>query len=95
MFGARYLSSTSGVLPIVCAGGGLALLYLLVTYTVAIEDSGWTWLLGIGMVLQFGLIAMFHASVTQVAGMQAVTVLVLLLVNEVWFHPLLPWSRRG
>ncbi len=95
MFGTRYLSSTSGVLPIVCAGGGLALLYLLVTYTVAIEDSSWMWLLGIGMLLQFGLIAAFHASVTQVAGMQAVTVLVLLLVNEIWFHPLLPWSLRG
>lgn len=94
MFGAKYLSSTSGVLPIVCAGGGLALLYLLVTYTVAIRDSRWTWLLGIGMLLQFGLIALFHSSVTQVAGMQAITVLVLLVVNEIWFHSLLPWPRR-
>jgi O-antigen/teichoic acid export membrane protein len=95
MFGSQYLSSTPGVLPIVCAGGGLALLYLLVTYTVTIEDSGWTWMLGLGMLLQFGLIALFHHSVTQVAGMQAVTVLVLLIVNEIWFHPLLPWPRRG
>ena len=95
MFGAKYLSSTSGVLPIVCAGGGLALLYLLVTYTVAIEDSAWTWMLGLGMVLQFALIALFHRSVTQVAGMQAITVLALLIVNEIWFHPLLPRPHRG
>jgi O-antigen/teichoic acid export membrane protein len=95
MFGAKYLPSTAGVLPIVCAGGGLALLYLLVTYTVTIKDSAWTWMLGIGMLLQFGLIALVHHSVTQVAGMQATTVLVLLIVNEIWFHPLLPWPRRG
>ncbi|MBV9820234.1 MAG: hypothetical protein JOZ07_18035 [Solirubrobacterales bacterium] len=95
MFGARYLSSTSGVLPIVCAGGGLALLYLLVTYTVAIEDHRWTWLLGIGVVLQCALIAAFHGSVTQVAGVQAGVVLILLIINELWFHSLLPWPRRG
>lgn len=95
MFGSQYLASQPGVLPIVCAGGGLALLYLLVTYTVTIEDSGWTWMLGLGMLLQFGLIAIFHHSVTQVAGMQAITVLVLLVVNEIWFHPLLPLPRRA
>jgi O-antigen/teichoic acid export membrane protein len=95
MFGSRYLSSTSGVLPIVCAGGGLALLYLLVTYTVAIEDTRWTWLLAIGVVLQFILIALFHGSVTQVAATQAAVVLVLLVVNEVRFHSLLPWPHRG
>lgn len=95
MFGSRYLSSTSGVLPIVCAGGGLALLYLLVTFTVAIADTRWTWLLVLGMGLQFGLIAAFHGSVTQVAGTQAATVFVLLAVNEVKFHSLLPWPGRG
>jgi O-antigen/teichoic acid export membrane protein/SAM-dependent methyltransferase len=95
MFGTRYLANTSGVLPIVCAGGGLALLYLLVTYTVTIEDTRWTWLLAIGVILQFALIALFHASVTQVAGTQAVTVLVLLVINEVRFHSLLPWPSRG
>jgi O-antigen/teichoic acid export membrane protein len=95
MFGARYLAATSGVLPIVCAGGGLALLYLLVTYTVAIEDSPWTWLLALGVVLQVILIALFHHSVTQVAGAQAAVVAILLLVNEARFHCLLPWPRRA
>jgi O-antigen/teichoic acid export membrane protein len=95
MFGTRYLANTSGVLPIVCAGGGLALLYLLVTYTVAIEDTRWTWLLALGVAVQFISISFFHGSVTQVAGTQAVTVFVLLVVNEVKFHSLLPWPRGG
>jgi hypothetical protein len=82
-------------LPIVCAGGGLALLYLLVTFTVAIEDTRWLWLLVLGIVMQFALIASFHASVTQVAATQAATVLMLLVVNEIKFHSLLPWPPRG
>jgi O-antigen/teichoic acid export membrane protein len=95
MFGGKYLASTSGVLPIVCAGGGLALLYLLVTFTVTIEDTRWTWLLVLGVVLQIVLIGSFHASPTQVAGAQAAVVAILLVVNEVRFHSLLPWRNRA
>lgn len=95
MFGGRYLASTSGVLPIVCAGGGLALLYLLVTFSVTIEDNRWTWLLVLGVVLQIVLIGSFHKSPTQTATAQAIVLGVLLLVNEAKFHSLLPWPRRG
>ena len=35
MFGSKYLAATDGVLPIVWAGAGLSLLYLLVIYSVA------------------------------------------------------------
>ena len=52
MFGAEYLVRASGVVPIVVAGGGLAILYLLVTFTVAINDTRWTWLLVLGVALQ-------------------------------------------
>lgn len=89
MFGARYLACASGVLPIVIAGGGLALLYLLVTYTVAIEDARWSWLLVFGVAMQAGLIALLHGSATQVAIAQASVVGVLLLLNEARFHSLL------
>lgn len=94
MFGHRYVGMTSGVLPIVCAGGGLAVLYLLVIFTVTIRDSRWTWLLALGVGLQAGLIALFHHSVTQVAGAQAAVVLILLLINEAKYHSLLPWPHR-
>jgi O-antigen/teichoic acid export membrane protein len=94
MFGHRYLAMTSGVLPILCAGGGLAVLYLLVIFTVTIGDSRWTWLLALGVALQVGLIAIFHHSVTQVAGAQAAAVLALLVINEARYHSLLPWPHR-
>jgi O-antigen/teichoic acid export membrane protein len=94
MFGPRYLSITSGVLPILCAGGGLAILYLLVTFTVTIGDSRWTWLLALGVVLQIVFIGLFHHSVTQVAGAQAAAVGILLIVNEARYHSLLPWPSR-
>ena len=45
MFGHRIPGATHGVLPIVLAGAALALLYLLVVYTVAIQDRRWVWLL--------------------------------------------------
>jgi O-antigen/teichoic acid export membrane protein len=93
MFGVGYLSASSGVLPIVCAGGGLALLYLLATYTAAIQDARWGWLLALGIGLQVLLVGLFHRSATQVAEAQAATVVTLLLVNEVRFHSL--FLRRG
>ncbi len=95
MFGARYALSAPGVLPIVCAGGGLALLYLLVTFTVTIRDSRWTWLLVLGVILQTGLIAAFHGTVTDVARDQAAVIGVVLCCNEAKFHSLLRWRDRG
>jgi hypothetical protein len=93
MFGADYLGATDGVLPIVCAGAGLALLYLLVIYTVAIEDRRWSKLLGIGILLQIAGISLFHDSPAQVALVQAIVVWAVLLGNELAFHRLLRAPR--
>jgi O-antigen/teichoic acid export membrane protein len=93
MFGADYLGATDGVLPIVCAGAGLALLYLLVIYTVAIEDRRWSKLLGAGILLQIVGISLFHSSPAQVALVQAVVVWSILLGNELSFHRLLMAPR--
>ncbi len=95
MFGSEYLAATSGVLPIVCAGAGLALLYLLVVFAVTIEDRRWTLVLVVGVVLQVAGIALLHDSPTQVAGVQAAVVLVILLLNEAMFHSLLRSPRAS
>ena len=88
MFGEEYRGVVSGVVPILCAGAGLALLNLLVTYTVAINDRRWVWLLGGGVVLQVVTITLFHGSPAQIAIAQAVTVTTVLILNELLFHPL-------
>jgi O-antigen/teichoic acid export membrane protein len=93
MFGSNYVDATSGVLPIVCAGAGLALLYLLVVYSVAIEDRRWGLLLGGGIVLQIVGISLFHHSPAQVALVQAVVIGIVLLANELAFHRLLARPR--
>jgi O-antigen/teichoic acid export membrane protein len=93
MFGQDYKAATSGVLPMVCAGAGMALLYLLVVYTVAVEDRRWSMLLAAGVVLQIVGISLFHDSPAQVALVQAVVVGILLLGNEVRFHRLLVTPR--
>ncbi|MFP5369224.1 MAG: lipopolysaccharide biosynthesis protein [Actinomycetes bacterium] len=94
MFGADYLAATSGVLPMVAAGSALSLLYLLVVFAVTIEDRRWTLLLIVGVVLQAGGIALFHDSPTQVAGVQAATVLLVLALNELLFHSLILKKRE-
>jgi O-antigen/teichoic acid export membrane protein len=93
MFGADYRDATEGVLPIVCAGAGMALLYLLVIYSVAIEDRRWVGLLGAGIVLQIIGVSLFHDSPAQVALVQAVVVGIVLLGNELAFHRLLMRPR--
>jgi O-antigen/teichoic acid export membrane protein len=93
MFGARYVSAAAGVLPIVCAGAGLALLYLLVVYTVAIQDRRWVWLLAAGVSLQVVSISALHSSPTQVATVQACVVALVLIANECGFHPILRRAR--
>jgi O-antigen/teichoic acid export membrane protein len=94
MFGAKYLAATSGVLPIVCAGAALSLLYLLVVFAVTIEDRRWTLLLGVGVVMQSVGITLFHGSPTQVALVQASVVLIVLLANEAMFHSLVVRPRE-
>jgi O-antigen/teichoic acid export membrane protein len=94
MFGSDYIDATNGVLPIVCAGAGLALLYLLVVYSVAIEDRRWSLLIAAGIALQITGISLFHDSPSQIALVQAVVVGVVLLGNELKFHRLL-WTPRS
>ncbi len=96
MFGPKYVNAAAGVLPIVCAGTCLALLYLLVVYTVAIEDRRLVWLLAGGVLLQVGLIVALHSSPAQIATVQACVIAVLLIVNECFCHPILrrPSMRR-
>jgi O-antigen/teichoic acid export membrane protein len=94
MFGNKYLDATDGVLPIVWAGAGLSLLYLLVIYSVAVEDRRWSMLLGAGILLQIVGISLFHDSPAQIALVQAIVVTVVLLGNELRFHRLLMTPRN-
>jgi glycosyltransferase involved in cell wall biosynthesis len=93
MFGQKYVSAASGILPIVIAGAGLALLYLLVVYTVTIQDRRSVWLLAVGVGAQIIGIGALHSSPTQVATVQAGVILLVLLGNEIFFHPILRGER--
>ncbi len=93
MFGHQYVSAAAGVLPIVCAGAGLALLYLLVVYTVAIQDRRWVWLLLGGVALQIAAIGLLHSSPIEIATVQASVIATVLIVNELVFHPVLRAER--
>lgn len=89
MFGEQYRSAESGVLPMCFAGTGLALLYLLVVYSVTIEDRRWVFLVIAGVAVQVAGISLFHDSPQQVAAVQAVVIALVLLVNEAKFISLL------
>ncbi len=94
MFGPKYVNAAPGVLPIACAGAGLALLYLLVVYTVAVQERRWAWLLAGGVVLQVAGIAALHSSPAQIATVQACVIALVLVVNELIFHPILRAKQR-
>lgn len=89
MFGSRYQAATSGLLPIVIAGAALAMLYLLVVYSVAIRDQRWSLLLGVGVGLQVVGVALFHGSPVEVAIVQAVATVTVLGLNELLSHSVL------
>ena len=93
MFGSRYADAASGVLPIVVASALLALLYLLVVYTVAIQDQRWVYLLLGGVGLQVAAISIFHSSPSEIAVVQASVMLVILVLNELLFQPILRAER--
>lgn len=94
MFGSGYEAAASGVLPIVCAGAILALIYLLVVYSVAMRDRRWFLVLVLGVGLQIAGISAFHDTPTQIAFVNACVLGVVLLVNERWFHALLIPGRE-
>ena len=93
MFGSKYLGAVGGVLPIVLAGVCLSLVYLLVVYTVAIQDRRWVWLLIGGVFLQVCSIGALHSSPVEIATVQASVVAVVLVANEFLFHPILRAER--
>jgi len=95
MFGGDYEQAADGVLPIVFAGAGLAMVYLLATYAVAIRDRRWAALVVVAVALQVIGISLFHGSPAQIATVQAVVVGVVLLVNEYWFHSIMPRRRSA
>lgn len=92
MFGDRYLDAADGVLPIVLAGSGLSLIYLLVVYTVTMQDRRWTLLLLAGVIAQIPAIMICDTPIA-VATAQAAIIWGALLANELLFHPLLVAER--
>lgn len=90
MFGDAYVGARDGLLPIVLAGAALAMLYLLVVYSVAIRDQRWSLLLVLGVAVQVGGALLFHESAFQIACVQAVAAIAVLAINEVFSHSLLP-----
>lgn len=93
MFGAEYEAAKAGVLPAVLAGAGLAMLNLLCVYSVAIRDRRWMIVLVSGLLVQVLAISLLHDSPVQVAWAQATVGLVVLIINELAFHPLV-WRPR-
>lgn len=93
MFGDSYTAAASGVLPIAVAGVGLAVLNLLVVYTVAMQDRRWPLLLFGGIFAQAAAILLFGHSPQSIATAQAAVIVGLLIVNELLFHPLLRAER--
>lgn len=88
IFGSAYAAAGPGVLPMVLAASAMSLLFLVLTFTVAIAEVRWAYLLLIGIVLQVVGIWFFHASPAEVAWVQAAVVAVLVLINEFGPHPL-------
>ncbi len=93
MFGSEYAGAAGGVRAITVAGFGLALLYLLVVYTVAIQDRRWIFVLCGAVVAQVAAIAAFHQNATEIATMQALVIVLALVFNELLFHPVLRAER--
>jgi O-antigen/teichoic acid export membrane protein len=90
MFGSQYNGAVRGVLPIVIAGSALAILFVVCTYSVAIRDRQWLWLLVGGVGLQITLIATLGSTPVNVAWIQATVVVLVLVGNELLFHSLRP-----
>ncbi len=95
MFGSDYAAAAPGVRPILVAGAGLALLYLVAVYAATIKDRRWFNLLLVGVALQIIGISLFHSSPVQIATVQAAVIVVVLLLNEHLFHSIVwPWGGR-
>jgi O-antigen/teichoic acid export membrane protein len=89
MFGPGYGAAESGLLPIVFAGAALAMLNLLVVYSVAVRNSRWSLLLAVGVAVQVIGVVLFHHSPRDVALVQAVATTSVVALNELHSHALL------
>jgi O-antigen/teichoic acid export membrane protein len=94
MFGPDYVDAVPGVIPILIAGAALAMLNLLVVYSVAIREQRWALFLGVGVVVQAGGAALFHDSPAQIATVQAVATVTVLALNEWFSHSLVRAPSR-
>lgn len=88
MFGQGYGAASEAVLPAVISGSALAFLNLLCVYSVTVRDRRWLVLLVLGVGLQVVLIHLMGHSPVGIAWAQMIAVTVVLLANELWFHPL-------
>lgn len=95
MFGGDYDAAAAGLIPIVLAGAALAMLNLLVVYSVAMRDQRWPVLLLAGVAVQVIGISLFHSSPTDIAIVQAVATITVLALNEVFSHSLLPRREKA
>jgi O-antigen/teichoic acid export membrane protein len=95
MFGGGYEDAAKGLLPIVLAGAALAMLNLLVVYSVAIRDQRWPLLLLAGVAIQVVGFSLFHSSPVEVAYVQAVATVAVLSLNELFSHSLIFKRRRA
>lgn len=95
MFGDGYEEAAHWLLPMVLAGGALAMLYLLVIYSIAIRDQRWPLLLLVGVFIQVAGVALFHDSPGEVALVQATAALSVLGLNELISHSLVRPRRSS
>jgi O-antigen/teichoic acid export membrane protein len=101
MFGSGYEQAADALAPMVIAGAALAMLNLLVVYSVAIRDQRWPLLLLVGVGIQVSGVSLFHDSPGQVALVQATAALTVLGLNELISHSLVrpefrrAWSRTS
>jgi hypothetical protein len=56
------------------------------SYFLSVEQSGFVYALPVVVAAQFALLTIFHASLTQVAVVVALTSAGVLAVAEAWFH---------
>jgi len=88
MFGEGYEAAAGWLLPMVVAGAALAMLYLLVVYSVAIRDQRWPLLMLVGVFIQVCGVALFHDTPGQVALVQMTAALAVIGLNELISHSL-------
>ena len=65
---------------------GYALVNVWLNYFLSVERTGFVYIMPIAVVVQFALLALFHASLVHVATLVMLTSAGLLIVAEIWFY---------